>query len=138
MASTQDVAQVYSLGDIESYPVAASATIYQGSAVGINAGYARALVAGDKFVGFCDGGAYNSGGAAGAISVRVRKRGEIQLNVASLAITDNAGTAVYASDDNTFTKTSTSNSLIGYTSRFISSGVGMVSFDTNATHAAGG
>lgn len=120
----------YSLGDIEEYPVIASDIIYEGAAVGENAsGYARPLVAADPFLGFAVETVDNSSGAAGAKTVKVRTRGRAQLAVASLAITDNDRVAVYASDDDTFTKTSSGNSKIGWCSRYISSGVGIVEFE---------
>lgn len=133
MALTKDIAPKYQDGLYEAYPIAASETIYQGAAVGENAsGYARSLQAGDKFLGFADEHQDNSAGAAGALTIKVRKRGNVQLAVTSLAITDNDGVAVYASDDATFTKVSTDNSLIGTVSRFISAGVGIVAFDADA------
>lgn len=125
-----DTPRDYQLGEIEEYPVIATDIIYEGAAVGENAsGYARPLVAGDVFLGFAIEVADNSAGAAGAINVKVRTKGRIKLPVASLAITDNDRVAVYASDDNAFTKTSSSNSKIGWCSRFISSGVGIVEFE---------
>jgi hypothetical protein len=54
----------------------------------------------------------------------------VQLSVGSLAITD-VGKPVYASDDDTFTLTATSNSYVGRVHRFISTGVGIVAFDAN-------
>lgn len=125
-----DAPRDYQIGEIEEYPVVASDIIYEGAAVGENgSGFARPLVAGDAFLGFAERKADNSDGVAGAIGVRVKTKGRIKLAVASLAITDNARAAVYASDDNAFTKTATSNSAIGYVSRFISAGVGIVEFE---------
>lgn len=125
-----DTPRDYQLGDIEEYPVVASDIIYEGAAVGENAsGYARPLVAGDVFLGFATEVADNSAGSAGDKTVKVRTRGRVKLSVASLAITDNDRVVVYASDDNAFTKVSTSNSKIGWCSRFISSGVGIVEFE---------
>ena len=125
-----DAPRTYQLGGIEEYPVIASDIIYEGAAVGENAsGYARPLVAGDVFLGFAEQQVDNSTGVAGAQRVRVKTGGRIKLAVASLAITDNDRVAVYASDDNAFTKTATSNSKIGYVSRFISTGLGIVEFE---------
>lgn len=119
----------FSLGEIEDYPVIASDIIYEGAAVGENgSGYARPLVAADPFLGFALETVDNSAGAAGAKTIKVRTRGRLQLTVGSLAITDNDRVAVYASDDDTFTKTSAGNSKIGWCSRFVSSGVGIVDF----------
>lgn len=109
-----DLPRPYELGDINEIPVIASDIIYEGAAVGDNAsGYARPLVAGDPFRGFAEQKADNSAGAAGAVNVRVRRRGTVVLTLTSLAVTD-IGKVVYASDDNTFTLTASTNTLIGH------------------------
>lgn len=121
--------RAYELGDLNDLPVIASDIIYEGAAVGDNgSGHARPLVAGDPFRGFAYEKADNSSGAAGAINVRVRQEGRVQLNIASLAITD-VGKPVYASDDDTFVLTEGSNSYVGRVVRFVSTGVGIVEFD---------
>ncbi|MBN46305.1 MULTISPECIES: hypothetical protein [unclassified Methylophaga] len=126
----KDTPRDYQLGDMEEYPVIASDIIYEGAAVGENgSGYARPLAAGDKFLGFATRNADNSGGSAGDIRVIVRKKGNVRLAISALAITANDRPAVYASDDNTFTLTSESNSLIGKVSRWVSTGVAIVEFD---------
>ncbi|WP_375599365.1 hypothetical protein [Devosia sp. Naph2] len=121
----------FQIDDKEEYPVVAADIIYQGAAVGENgSGYARPLVAGDPFLGFNVAKADNSAGAAGAIGVQVRTRGRIRLTVAgATAITANDRVPVYASDDDTFTLTATSNSLIGFVSRWIASTDCIVEFD---------
>ena len=132
-----DVQRAYQIGDREDYPVIAADIIYQGAAVGENAsGYSRPLVAGDPFQGFAVEQVDNSAGAAGAKNVTVRTKGRVQLAIGSLAVTANDRPAVYASDDNTFTLTASSNSLIGYVSRWVSSGVGIVEFDAALVKAA--
>jgi len=133
-----DTPRDYQIGDREDYPVIASDIIYEGAAVGENAsGYARPLEAGDAFLGFAVDKADNAAGAAGDKNVTVKTRGRAKLAVAgATAVTANDRPAVYASDDNTFTLTSTSNSLIGYVSRWISSGVCIVEFDALAVKAA--
>ncbi len=129
--------RAYSVGDIEAYPVIASDIIYEGAAVGENAsGYSRPLEAGDPFQGFAIAKADNSTGAAGAINVEVKTRGSVQLAIASIAITANDRPAVYASDDNTFTLTASTNSLIGYVRRWVSTGVAIVEFDAALVKAA--
>jgi hypothetical protein len=126
-----DKARTFELGSINELPVIATDIIYEGAAVGDNgSGYARPLVAGDPFRGFAESNVDNSTGAAGAKNVRVRTEGLVQLSVGSLAITD-VGKPVYASDDDTFTLTATSNSYVGRVHRFISTGVGIVAFDAN-------
>ena len=118
--------------DPEEYPVIASDIIYSGAAVGENgSGFARPLVAGDRFLGFAYQQANNSAGAAGAINVKVYTKGVIQLPIASLAITANDRPVLYASDDDTFTLTSTNNSRIGTVRRFISTGLARISFDAD-------
>jgi hypothetical protein len=53
------------------------------------------------------------------------------LPISGLAITANDRPLVYASDDDTFTLTAGSNSLIGTVHRWVSTGVAMVEFDAN-------
>jgi hypothetical protein len=125
----KDLARPFDLGDRNEFGVVAADIIYEGAAVGDNgSGYARPLTAGDPFLGFAESQADNSGGAAGAVNVRVRDTGRVQLAIGSLVITD-VGKPVYASDDDTFTLTATSNSYIGRVVRFVSAGVGIVEFD---------
>jgi len=121
----------YELGDINELPVIAADIIYEGAAVGDNAsGYARPLVAGDPFRGFAEKKADNSSGSAGDINVRVLSKGKVKLAISSLAITD-VGKDVYASDDNTFTLTKSTNTRIGYVYRWVSSGYGIIAFEAN-------
>ncbi len=125
--------RAYEVGDRNDVDVIAADIIYQGAAVGDNgAGFARPLVAGDAFLGFAEEKVDNSAGAAGAKKVHLRTRGRIQLPIAGLAQTDLSST-VYASDDNTFTLTSTSNSPIGKVIRFVSAGVAIVAFNAERT-----
>ena len=125
-----DTNRVFELGDINELPMVASDIIYAGAAVGDNAsGYARPLVAGDKFKGFADKKADNATGAAGDVRVRVKAKGRIQLSISGLVVGD-LGKRVYASDDNVFTLTATGNSEVGFIYRFVSSGVGITEFDT--------
>lgn len=121
----------YELGSIQEYPVVASDIIYEGAAVGENgAGYARPLVAGDPFLGFAETIVDNSAGVAGALRVRVKRWGQVQVPVTgAAAITANDGPLVYASDDDTFTLTAGANSPIGRVSRWVESGICVVDFD---------
>jgi hypothetical protein len=123
--------RAYQLAEREDYPVIATDIIYEGAAVGENAsGYARPLAAGDAFLGFAIRQADNSTGAAGAINVECKTRGRAQLAVAgATAVTANDRPLVYASDDDTFTLTASTNSIIGRVSRWVSSGVCVVEFD---------
>lgn len=131
-----DKPRAYVEGNIADYAVAASTKIYEGAAVGVPAsGYARPLQAGDKFVGFAEYRADNSAGAAGAVYVRVRRKGLVELPISAAAITD-LGKGVFASDDDTFTFTQGTNTHIGRVLKWVSTGICLVAFD--AENAAAG
>ena len=121
------------LGELQDLPVVASDIIYEGAAVGENgSGYFRPLVAADAFAGFAERQADNSAGAAGAVSVRVKTRGRVILSVAGVTAVTDEGSTVYASDDDTFTLTSTSNSAIGKIVRHISGTTVEVYFEASS------
>jgi hypothetical protein len=127
-----DKPREFFLGDMAEYPVIASDVIYEGAAVGENAsGYARPLVAQDPFLGFAQRTVDNSAGAAGAKTVVVKRRGVIKLPISGLAITANDRPKVYASDDDTFTLVSTSNTLIGTVMQWIETGYAYVEFNAD-------
>ena len=128
---TADAPRNLMLGDIQEYPVIADDKIFAGAAVGENAaGYARPLQAGDPFLGFAEVAADNTGGSAGDVRVRVWRRGTARLTVAgATAITANDGAKVYAADDNAFTLTASTNTLIGVVSRWDGSTDCLVDFD---------
>jgi predicted RecA/RadA family phage recombinase len=134
MALTADTPRVYELGDINSLPVKASSTIYEGSAVGITSGYARALTAGDDFAGFAERQADNSAVATdGAINVRVIAKGLARVTLASVAVTD-VGSPVYMSDDGTFTLTQGSNSYVGVVYRYVTTNTCVIAFKAHGTN----
>jgi hypothetical protein len=120
--------RIYEIGDTNNLPIKGSTEIWLGSAVGMTAGYARMLSAGDVFGGFADEHQNNTSATDGAKTINVRLRGFVQLSVANVAVTD-IGADVYASDGNTFTLTVGSNTFIGKVHRFVSSGVAIVAFD---------
>ena len=131
-----DKPRAYELGDVNELPVVATDIIYEGAAVGDNgSGVARPLAAGDPFLGFAIENVDNSAGAAGDKTVKVKKYGEVVLPITSLAITDR-GKPVYASDDDTFTLTASTNTHIGRVVRWIATGSGVIAFD--ATRGAAG
>ena len=121
MAASAAIQRSYEIGDINSLNMAASAKIYQGAAVGqvSTTDTYRALAAADKFAGFATDTFDNTGGAAGAKTVQVKTTGMVELTVAGLATTTALGASVYASADDTFTLTATSNSLIGKVHRIV-------------------
>lgn len=127
----KDTPRAYMLGDFDDQPMIAADIIYEGAAVGDNgSGYARPLVAGDPFLGFatqqCDN--TGTGNSAGSKNVRVRRKGSLQLAISALAITD-VGKTVYASDDDTFTLTASTNTRIGSVRSWVSTGVGIIDFE---------
>lgn len=123
-----DKPRSYYEGDSHDFAVIAADIIYQGAAVGDNAsGYARPLVAGDPFRGFAAETVDNAAGAVAAKSVRCKRAGLISLPISALAITD-VGKDVYASDDDTFTLTQSTNTRIGHVSSWVSTGIGIVQF----------
>lgn len=122
----------YHIGDFHDFPVIAADIIYQGAAVGDNgSGYARPLVAGDPFRGFAEIKADNAAGIAGDVNVRCKTRGRIKLAISALAITD-VGKDVYASDDDTFTLTQSTNTRIGHVVAWLETGYGLVEFDVTS------
>lgn len=125
-----NTARSFHIGERNSFPVIATDIIYKGAAVGLvdGTGYARPLTTADRFVGFAEMQADNSGGSAGSIHVDVVERGRVQLPVSGAVITD-VGQPVYASDDDTFGFNPAAGVFIGFVHRFVSAGVAIVAFD---------
>jgi hypothetical protein len=125
-----NVNRVFGLGNYNAVPVIASDIIYMGAAVGENgSGYARPLVAGDPFLGFAEAKVDNSSGAAGDLEVNLITKGRIQLSVTGVTGVADIGKPVYAADDNDFTLTESTNSLIGRIIRHVTSTTVIVEFD---------
>lgn len=127
-----DNPRIYEIGEFNELPVVASDIIYEGAAIGDSSGNARPLVATDVFQGFAARKADNSSGSAGDVRVKVRQKGFIQLSVTGVTGVADEGSTVYASDDDTFTLTSTGNSSIGKVARFISGTTVLVYFEAAA------
>lgn len=127
MALSADTPRDYELGEINTLPVLASTTIYEGSAVGLSSGYARALVAGDAFMGFARRKAVESTAVNGAVNVDVVTKGILKATITSVAVTD-VGSSVYMSADGTFTLTKGSNSWVGLVYRYVTTNTCMVAF----------
>lgn len=114
VASTADNNYKFEFDDANTLPIAANAKIFKHAAVGNNgSGYARPLVAGDPFLGFAEAVADNTGGSAGAKDVQLKPSGRVPLNITGVTGVGNLGASVYAADDQTFTLTQGSNTLIG-------------------------
>ncbi len=123
MAATAARDSQYKSGDIVSVPVGA-AKIYKGTLVSVRVadGYAypaRSGTATDIFMGEAVETVDNSAGSGGEKNIKVRRRGSIVVVCSGFAQTD-LGAIVYASDDQTVTKTSTNNQKVGKVSEFIS------------------
>lgn len=127
-ALTKDTTRVYELGNINELPAAAGELIYQGAAIGCDSsGYAKTLEDGDTFAGFAEENLDNAAGSDGAKNVRIRKQGSILLEISGISLAD-VNKSVYATDDNTFTLSSTNAVYIGQISRIDESGLALVEF----------
>jgi hypothetical protein len=117
-------------GPMQSVPMAASAEIWRGSAVGNNAGYARQLVAGDGFFGFADQHIKDATATNGGTFLPVIPKGRVVLTVPGVAAS-NFGNTVYASDGATFSLSSNggANTAIGTVCRYISANTALVAFN---------
>jgi hypothetical protein len=106
----------YSSQELIDLPVDDNVKIYKGAFVGRNrsTGYARALVAGDEFLGIAYRRADNtiSGHAAGGINVRLHQAVDI-VHALTGVVTADIGKDVYASADDTLALTPTGGSRIG-------------------------
>jgi len=103
--------------------------VYRGSAVGLSSVSGRQLVAGDTFLGFAEEYIDNSGGSAGDKKVVIRQKGIVKVAITGASSSTAMGTAVYASDGDTFTLTATSNSAVGKLVEHVTSTTGYVYFE---------
>lgn len=102
-ALTKDRNTVRRLGEYAVYPVKGGKVVFAGGMVCLGAdGYAlpAADIAGLKFAGVARGYVDNSGGADGALSVEVWRKGSFELACSGMTVA-NAGDAVYVLDDQT-------------------------------------
>lgn len=127
-----DSPQVLVTGDMNSVPVITADTVFEGAMVGIEAatGHGRPLVAGDIFAGHSIFKVVNELGLVGGEKdIRLRSgRYRLLCTLTGVAITD-VGAPVYASDDDTLTKTATSNSYVGRISRYVKANTAEIEFD---------
>lgn len=115
--------------DLNAMPVAADKKIFEGSLLSkASTGYAQPLVAGEETAGFALEAVDNTQGSDGEKMVNVKAQGKVSLFISGLTIAD-VGKKVYASDDNTFTLTAGSNSLVGKVIRFEKADYGIVAFN---------
>jgi hypothetical protein len=125
-------------GVVHSAPVIASDIIYRGAIVMYSTtGYLApaATGAGNIFAGISEEEIDNSAGAAGDLNCRYKKEGCYLLTGAGLAQTD-IGEFVYASADDTITKTSTNNPMVGQIVEYVSATQVWVKLERNPVAAA--
>ncbi len=129
-ALTNDTNRVFEVNnDSNAVALAAGTKVFQGSLIGkTTTGYGRALEAGDTAMGFAKDNVDNTDGTDGEKIVEVKSMGKVSLFISGLTIAD-IGKDVYASDDNTFTLTSTDNSKVGKIIRFEKSDYAIVYFN---------
>lgn len=120
---------------LNAVPMTASAEIWKGSAVSHLNGYAHALVGGEVFMGFAEQHVKDATAANGGSYIPVIRTGIIQAAITGAAVGD-INKAVYMSDGNTFTYSSSSATLIGRVIRYVSSGVVMVAFSQEIQSAS--
>jgi hypothetical protein len=133
-ALTMDRNTEYSLGDLLSVPVAATARIFAGSLVCIGAdGYAvpAADTAGLLLAGVATAQADNRNGADGDLSVVVRRRGRFRFGSGSALDQSSLGAKAYALDDQTIALTgdATNHVAAGVIDKVEGSTSGWVSID---------
>ena len=113
-------------------PVLTAIVIYAGAALGHSGGYARQFADGDEFCGFAVEGADNTAGASGAITVKTRSKGAIEIPVTGADATK-LGDVVYLTDSNTFSLTdSGSDTVVGRVLRHVSGTTCLVYFEALA------
>lgn len=124
-------------GILHSAPMAVD-IIYRGALVMHNtSGYLApaATGAGGIFAGVAMEKVDNSGGSAGDVECKYQSEGVFLLEGSGLAQGD-VGDMVYASDDQTITKTSTNNPLVGQIIKFVSATQVWVKLERNPVAAS--
>lgn len=111
-------------GKIFPYPVLASTKILEGALVSLVGGYATngADTASHTFVGVADETIDNSAGASGAVNVKVRTEGVIDVAAGFTAAQTDLGAQAYISDNQTVVKTSTNSIKCGKIVAFVTTG----------------
>ena len=130
----KDTPRAYELGtqDLNDVPIITDDIVYEGAACGFSSSRIRPLVAADVFAGFAKEQCDNDGGAAGAKDVKMIARGKVVLSVTGVTAITDVGSTVYATDDDTFTLTSSGATAIGKILRWISGTSVVVAFETPA------
>ena len=114
--------------ELRTFRLKVSTKLFRGAIVGVSAGFARGLIAGDVFAGIAYEEMDNSAGADGARVARVYTISDVVHAVSGAAQTD-VGRPVFASADDTLTFVAAGNSYVGIVQDFVSSGVVIVRID---------
>lgn len=136
-ALTDDINVEEKDGVLRSSPMAVD-IIYRGALVMYNAaGYLAPCAAetGAVFAGVAEERKDNSGGSAGDIRCRHKGTGRYLLTGSGFVQGD-VGEVVYASDDQTITKTAGSNTLVGKIDEFVSATQVWVTLENNPVAAS--
>lgn len=118
------------IGDLNELPVAASATIYEGSMCTKNSsGYVNVLAVSERFAGHAFAKVDNSSGLDGAKKVKLYKgKYCLEVTLSGVAVTD-VGKNVYATDDATLSLTRTDGVFVGKVARYVTTNTCVVEFD---------
>ena len=138
-ALTDNIEVVEKQGEILAHPVVASDIIYKGALLKNNAaGYLApcATEAGATFAGIAWEKVDNASGSAGDVDCKVIKSGVFLLTGSSFAQGD-VGSIVFASDDQTITKTNATNlQIVGRIVSYVSATQVWVKLETGQVPAA--
>ncbi len=120
--------------ELRSFQVVAGNHVYKGSLVGLAAsGYARALIAGDPFVGIAYEEMDNSAGSSGDLSVRVYTLGDFGMTLTGATVAD-IGRPVFASADDTLTFSGSGNCYVGLVQNVVSTNEIILRLDPGKMH----
>lgn len=132
----KDKARVYECGtpSQNEVPIIANDIVYAGAAVGesSSSGTGRPLVGGDNFMGFATVKCDNTGGDASAKNIQILDQGVIKLSVTGVSSAGNYDATVYATDDDTFTLTTSGATSIGKVKRWVTGAWCMVEFEATS------
>ena len=136
-ALTKEIEVLEKDGIVRAMPMAVD-VIYRGALTVMDtSGFLApaATAAGNCFAGIAEETVDNSAGSAGDKTCRVKCEGRYLLTGTGFAQTD-VSLPVYASDDQTITKTSTNNPRVGIIDEFVSATQVWVKLDSNPPVAA--
>ncbi len=127
---TEDVVRVFeNQPETNTVLVAAGEKIFKGSIVGCTTtGFARPYQAGDTLMGIALEQADNTNGVDGENTIDVKGCGKVSLEIDGIS-QDSIGSAVYVSDDNTFSLDESGGAYLGKVIRIEEPGVAIVAFD---------